>query len=136
MKQDHDSHPSSPWIATAALTAFLGVALGAFGAHALSARVDPSLMEVYRTGVLYHLVHALAMFGCGLFLLQRDDRRLRLASAFFLGGVVLFSGSLYIMTVTGLRWLGAVTPLGGVAFLAGWVMVATSAWRPSRVPSN
>ncbi|MBE0643379.1 MAG: DUF423 domain-containing protein [Bacteroidetes bacterium] len=121
-----------PWIFAAAISGFLAVALGAFGAHALASRVDASLLEAYRTGVLYHLVHSVAILGCGLFLLTHDERRIHHAAGYFLAGIVLFSGSLYIMTVTGARWLGAVTPFGGIAFLSGWVQLAVAGWRVSR----
>ncbi|MFZ1730840.1 MAG: DUF423 domain-containing protein [Bacteroidota bacterium] len=120
----------------AAVSGFLAVALGAFGAHALAARVDAALLEIYRTGVLYHMVHSLTILACGILLLFREDKRIRWAAALFLGGIVLFSGSLYIMTVTGARWLGAVTPLGGVAFLSGWTQLAVVGWKSSRASSH
>ncbi len=126
----------SPWFFAAAVSGFFGVALGAFGAHALADRVEPALLEVYRTGVLYHLVHSVAMLGCGMFLLFRDDRNVRHAAIYFLAGIVLFSGSLYIMTVTGARWLGGVTPFGGIAFLAGWSRLVVTGWQLSRVSSH
>ena len=109
----------------AAILGFVGVALGAFGAHGLRARVGPELVEVWKTGVLYHLVHALAML-----VVAAAGPRVgwpRAVTGLFLAGILLFSGSLYTLTLTQLRWLGAVTPLGGVAFLAGWAALAASA---------
>jgi uncharacterized membrane protein YgdD (TMEM256/DUF423 family) len=105
----------------AAVLGFSAVALGAFGAHGLRDRVSPALLEVYRTGVLYHLVHALAVLGVGLGAARL--RRARVIAGLFAAGVVLFSGSLYLLAVTGITALGAITPLGGLAFLAGWALL-------------
>jgi uncharacterized membrane protein YgdD (TMEM256/DUF423 family) len=105
----------------AAVLGFSGVALGAFGAHGLRDRVSPGMLEVYRTGVLYHLFHALATLAVGL-----GAQRLRRAPAIALSfaiGVALFSGSLYLMALTGITALGAITPLGGLAFLVGWALL-------------
>ncbi|HTQ01974.1 MAG TPA: DUF423 domain-containing protein [Casimicrobiaceae bacterium] len=100
---------------------FLAVALGAFGAHALKARLPADMTAVWQTAVQYHAWHALALLATGLLLLHREERAgLGLAAWLFVAGIVLFSGSLYAMALTGVRGLGAVTPIGGVAFLAGW----------------
>jgi uncharacterized membrane protein YgdD (TMEM256/DUF423 family) len=104
-----------------ALFGFTGVALGAFGAHALRARVSPELLEVYRTGVLYHLLHAVALLAVAA--LADRLRAPRATAALFAGGIVIFSGSLYLLALTGTRMWGAVTPLGGLAFLAGWLTI-------------
>ena len=103
----------------AALCGFSGVALGAFGAHALRARLAPEQLEIYRTGVLYQLVHAAALLG----LAAAAERvgRPRVVAGLFAAGVLVFSGSLYLLAVTGERRLGAITPLGGVAFILGWL---------------
>jgi len=95
-----------------------GVALGAFGAHALKARLGPELLEVFRTGVFYQLVHAVALLGIvGI----RDRLRApRVTTWLFSVGIVIFSGSLYALAMTGVRLWGAITPLGGLAFLGGW----------------
>jgi uncharacterized membrane protein YgdD (TMEM256/DUF423 family) len=106
------------------LAAFLGfsaVALGAFGAHGLRDRVSPAMLEAYRTGVLYHLVHALAALGVGLG--ARYLRRATWIAGLFAIGVALFSGSLYLMALTGVAALGVITPFGGLAFLAGWALL-------------
>jgi uncharacterized membrane protein YgdD (TMEM256/DUF423 family) len=111
----------------AGLLGFLGVALGAFGAHGLRGRVGPDLLEVWKTGVLYHLVHALA-----LLLVAIAGPRVAWGAAagwLFVAGIAIFSGSLYALTLTGARWWGAVTPVGGLAFLAGWLVLALTARR-------
>ncbi|GAB6082887.1 hypothetical protein JCM30471_18010 [Desulfuromonas carbonis] len=117
----------SVFIALGSLIALLGVALGAFGAHILKTRIGPELFTVYQTAVLYHLVHALGLILIGL-LCQAypGNRLLHRAGWTLLAGTALFSGSLYLLAVTGVRWLGAITPLGGVAFLAGWGLVAAA----------
>ena len=113
----------------ASLLLFLAVALGAFGAHALKSRLTPDLQAVWQTAVQYHAWHALALLAIGVLLLVRPDARVGLAAWLFVAGIVLFSGSLYAMVLTGARGLGAVTPFGGVAFLAGWLAFAWGAWR-------
>jgi uncharacterized membrane protein YgdD (TMEM256/DUF423 family) len=103
----------------AAVLGFLGVAFGAFGAHALkSSFVVPDGADWWKTAVLYHLVHAVAALATG-----RSDGRASAATWCFAAGVLLFSGSLYTMALTDVRGLGAVTPVGGVAFLAGWLLL-------------
>jgi len=117
-------------LALGAILAFAAVALGAFGAHALKARLAPDMAAVWQTAVLYHGWHALALVGAGLFLMQRPDAAaIAVAGWLFLAGVVLFSGSLYVLASTGMRGFGAVTPFGGLAFLAGWAAFAWGAWR-------
>ena len=97
------------------------VVLGAFAAHALRARLTPVQLASFETGVRYHMYHALALLAVGLLLLNRPGSSLLAASGWlFAGGTILFSGSLYLLALSGQRWLGAVTPLGGVAFIAGW----------------
>ena len=108
-----------PWLRIGAVFMALGVAAGAFGAHGLQDRVTEDLVEVWKTGARYHLVHGLAL--CILGLLPSPPQ---LSGWLFCAGIVLFAGSLYTMTLTGHRWLGAVTPLGGVAFIAGWIVLA------------
>jgi len=105
----------------AAICGFLGVALGAFGAHALKDRLSVEGVEWWKTATLYHLVHAAAMLATG-----RSDGRASPATWCFAAGIVLFSGSLYAMALTDARWLGAVTPIGGVALLAGWFLLFIS----------
>ena len=98
----------------------LGVAFGAFGAHALRARLAPDLLAVFHTGVEYQFYHAFALLAVGVLLLLKPAPALPVAGWCFALGVLLFSGSLYALALTGTRWLGAITPLGGLLFLAGW----------------
>ncbi len=114
-----------------ALFAFTAVALGAFGAHALKARLSADALAIWQTAVLYHGWHALALFGVGAVLLARPDAAsFTWAAWLFAVGIVLFSGSLYVLALTGVRTLGAVTPVGGVLFLGGWL---AAAWGGARV---
>ncbi|MEA2698871.1 MAG: hypothetical protein QOI66_3142 [Myxococcales bacterium] len=98
-----------------------GVALGAFGAHGLRERLGPGMLEVYRTGVLYQLIHAVALLAVALGAARL--RRPRAVAALFTAGIVVFSGSLYALALTQVRVLGAITPIGGLAFMAGWVVL-------------
>lgn len=102
----------------------LGVVLGAFGAHGLKDKLAPNLMAAYQTGVEYHFYHALGLLLVGLLSYHFPQAAgLNSGAWCLLVGVLLFSGSLYIMAITGIRWLGAITPLGGVAFIVGWVWI-------------
>lgn len=113
----------------ASALAFIAVAVGAFGAHALRARVLPEMVSVWETGARYQMYHALALFGVA-WALGRAPGALAVAAGWcFLVGIVLFSGSLYLLALTGTRWLGAITPLGGLAFLTGWLLLGLHIWR-------
>jgi uncharacterized membrane protein YgdD (TMEM256/DUF423 family) len=113
-----------------AVAALLGVALGAFGAHALRARLGERLLGTWETAVQYHLVHALGLLVVGLMLLHAGPSSLlRWSAGLMLAGMVLFSGSLYLLCLSGVRWLGAITPLGGTALLVAWLLFAVAAWR-------
>ena len=103
-----------------AVVGFVAVALGAFGAHALRSRVGPDLLATFETGVRYHMYHALALLACAWVMDRWPSPQVAWAGWLFVAGVVVFSGSLYLLTLTGARWWGAVTPLGGVALLAAW----------------
>jgi uncharacterized membrane protein YgdD (TMEM256/DUF423 family) len=120
---------SRAWIALGAVSAGLAVAAGAFGAHALKARLAPEMLAVWDTAVRWQVVHALALLVLGVLAQAWRDGALRAAGACFVVGTVLFSGSLYALALTGVRGLGAVTPFGGVAFLAGWALLARAALR-------
>jgi uncharacterized membrane protein YgdD (TMEM256/DUF423 family) len=112
-----------------AINAFLCVALGAFGAHGLKQKLTTDMLAVYQTGVQYHFYHALGLVAVGLVLLYFPKSRLVVLSGWLmLAGIVLFSVSLYALSLTGIRGLGAITPLGGVAFLSAWAMLAYAAW--------
>lgn len=111
-----------------AANGFLAVAFGAFGAHGLEDRLSPEQLAVYGTGVEYHTTHALGLLAVGIIAHWLPNAAtLRWAGWLFLLGIVLFSGSLYLLSVTGLSWLGMVTPFGGTAFLAGWIFLAAAA---------
>ena len=112
-----------------AITAGVAVILGAFGAHGLKSRVDPALLVVFETGVRYQMYHALALLAVGLARVHWPSALVSMAGWFFLVGILIFSGSLYLMTATGARWLGAITPIGGVAFIIGWIVLAAGVWR-------
>lgn len=114
----------------AAISGLLAVAIGAFGAHGLKSRMAEDLMAVYQTGVQYHFYHTLALFMVGLLLLQYPQLGLlKWSGGLMIVGIVLFSGSLYGLAISGLRWLGAVTPLGGVAFIAAWLCLLLAVYR-------
>jgi uncharacterized membrane protein YgdD (TMEM256/DUF423 family) len=122
-----------------AIGGFLGVALGAFGAHALRDRITPDLLAVYQTGVQYHLVHALALLFVGLLadrLPTAAARMARVSGTLFAVGVLLFSGSLYALALTGVRKLGIVTPFGGVCFLTGWALLVVAVSMRQREPAG
>lgn len=110
--------------------AFTGVALGAFGAHGLQGRVPAADLETFETGVRYQMYHALALFAVAWLAGRLPESAAMLASGWLLSaGIVVFSGSLYLLVLTDTRWLGAVTPLGGLAFLAGWIALAVAVLR-------
>ncbi|WP_323141840.1 DUF423 domain-containing protein [Massilia phyllosphaerae] len=114
-------------IATGAISAFLGVGLGAFGAHGLRKRLSPDMLAVFDIGVRYQLVHALALLAAGAAASRLSAGALTAAGVLFVVGTVVFSGSLYVLALSGRKWLGAITPLGGLALLAGWASLAWAA---------
>jgi uncharacterized membrane protein YgdD (TMEM256/DUF423 family) len=121
------------FILLGAVACMLAVLLGAFGAHALRGRLTPDLLGIYQTAVQYHFWHGLGVLAVGLAVTQLPASvTLRWAGWLMLAGIVLFSGSLYLLATTGARWLGAVTPLGGTAFIAGWALLALAI---ARAPS-
>jgi uncharacterized membrane protein YgdD (TMEM256/DUF423 family) len=113
----------------AAFFGFTGVALGAFAAHGLENRLTPEYLAIFHTGVTYQLVHTLALLGLALLATQIPGRLITWAGASFAIGILLFSGSLYLLTLTGVSKLGIVTPFGGLAFLIGWTCLGFAAWR-------
>jgi uncharacterized membrane protein YgdD (TMEM256/DUF423 family) len=106
-----------------AVLGFLGVALGAFGAHALRERLSPAALQIWNTAVLYHLLHALVLLSVG-FYARAAGAELKTPAGFFLAGLLIFSGSLYALALTGIKPLGAVTPVGGLCLLVGWALLA------------
>ncbi len=122
----------NPFIAAGALSALLAVAAGAFGAHALKQRLPPDLLAVFEVGVRYQMYHAVALLFLGLLGDRAPLSPVAMASGWlFLSGTLLFSGSLYVLALFGARWLGAITPLGGLCFLAGWALLVVFALRRS-----
>ncbi|MGO3543068.1 MAG: DUF423 domain-containing protein [Pseudomonas helleri] len=115
----------------AAFFGFTGVALGAFAAHGLKGRLSEQYLAIFHTGVTYQLVHALALIGVALLATQLQSRLVTWAGICFALGIVLFSGSLYVLTMTGISKLGMITPIGGFGFLAGWLCLGLAAWRVS-----
>lgn len=125
------------------ISAAIAVVLGAFGAHAVRERLGPQMLAVLETGVRYQMFHALAMLAVGLLERRtsteggeewgraRSSSLLASSGALFVAGTLLFSGSLYLLTLTGARWLGSVTALGGICFLGGWLLLALAVIRPS-----
>ena len=121
--------PARLCFAAGAASAFVAVAAGAFGAHALRARVPPELLAVFEVGVRYQMYHALALLACGWAVTRWPGRLAAAAAVLFLAGTLVFSGRLYALALTGARWLGAVTPFGGLALLAGWLCLAAAAMK-------
>lgn len=107
----------------------LGVALGAFGAHALKERISAASLTIWQTGVQYHLVHSVALIVVGLVLAHSSSKLVERAGWLFVAGIAIFGGSLYALAITDIKVLGAITPLGGVCFLAGWACLALGAKR-------
>lgn len=111
------------------LSAFIGVAVGAFGAHALKPRLPQDLLDIFEVGVRYQMYHAFGLIAVAWAISRWPGVSFTSAGWCFVVGTVLFSGSLYVLSLTGQRWMGAVTPLGGVAFLAGWAILAWKLWK-------
>ena len=109
-----------------ALMGFVGVGLGAFGAHGLRGRLTPDMLAVFETGVRYQMYHALALLAVGAMMSRVDSRALVAAGWSFTVGILIFSGSLYALALSGATMLGAITPIGGLAFLAGWIALAVA----------
>lgn len=114
---------------TGSVSGFLAVAAGAFGAHALRSRLAPEQLAVFETGARYQMYHALALLAVAAALGRGPQPLLRAAGWLFLAGTIVFSGSLYALSLSGARWWGAITPLGGVLFLAGWLALAAGLFK-------
>jgi uncharacterized membrane protein YgdD (TMEM256/DUF423 family) len=117
------------FFAAGALMAFLSVALGAFGAHALKSKLSADMLDIFEVGVRYQMYHALGLIAVSWASSRWPESNLNAAGWAFIIGIVVFSGSLYVLSLTGIRWFGAITPIGGVAFLAGWAILV---WSVSR----
>ena len=112
-----------------AVFAALSVAAGAFGAHSLKSIIPADMLAVFETAVRYQMYHALALLIVGGMLKHLPEQNIRVSGWCCVAGIVLFSGSLYVIALTGTRWVGSITPLGGAAFLAGWIALAWNLWR-------
>lgn len=119
------------FVAVASISGFLAVALGAFGAHLLRDRLTPQLMHTFETGQRMHVFHTVALLAVAWAATRWPSPSVGTAGWLFVAGIVLFSGSLYLLAITGQRWLGAITPLGGLCFLGGWLALARAAWSAS-----
>ena len=118
------------FITLASLSGMLAVILGAFCAHSLRARLDDYAMGVFQTAVQYHFYHSLALLAVGIIALGQPQTALLKSSGWlFVVGILVFSGSLYLLAISGMKWLGAITPLGGLAFIAGWASLAATGWK-------
>ena len=116
-------------IIIASTMSLLGVALGAFAAHLLKDKLSSEMFAIFEVGVRYHMYHALALFAVAWLMVQYPEQWMSVSAWLFVAGICIFSGSLYALSMTGMRWLGAITPLGGICFLAGWAWMAWSAWK-------
>jgi len=112
-----------------AILLVLAVAIGAFGAHALKPRLTEEMMQVYKTGVEYHFYHALGLFLIGILSTTWPSGWLNWSALLIGLGIILFSGSLYVMAITGIKWVGAITPIGGLSFISGWVLLFVAVWK-------
>jgi uncharacterized membrane protein YgdD (TMEM256/DUF423 family) len=117
------------FFALGSLSALLAVALGAFGAHGLKGRLSSELLDAFEVGVRYHIFHALALLAVAWAWSRWPRTEIVLAGWLFLTGTLLFSGSLYLLAITGARWMGIITPFGGLAFILGWLALAWGAWQ-------
>ena len=118
----------------ASVMLMLAVAIGAFGAHGVKAHLSSEMMQVYKTGVEYHFYHALGLLLVGVLGFSMPSNLLNWSAIFLTTGIILFSGSLYIMAVTGIKWLGVITPLGGLSFITGWILLFITVWK--KFPAN
>ena len=116
-------------IMVASILLALAVAIGAFGAHGLKAHLSPEMLQTYKTGVEYHFYHALGLLLVGVLSLSIPSNLLNWSAFLLVLGIILFSGSLYILAISGIKWIGAVTPAGGLSFIAGWIFLFLSVWK-------
>jgi uncharacterized membrane protein YgdD (TMEM256/DUF423 family) len=128
-KDDRMQDMARQILISGALVALLGVAVGAFGAHGLRPLLSEPMLNVFETGVRYHLFHALGMLGAGLSLAYAPIRYFQFAAWAFFLGILLFSGSLYALSISGVRGLGIITPFGGMCFIVGWGLLAWGYWK-------
>jgi len=118
---------------TASILLALAVAIGAFGAHGLKTQISTEMLQVYKTGVEYHFYHALGLLFIGVLAISIPSAYIKWSAICLTAGVVLFSGSLYVLAITGITWIGAITPLGGLSFIAGWILLLIAVSKKSAV---
>lgn len=123
----HESHTHRRFFVLGCLSAAIGVAAGAFGAHGLKSLLSPDLLAVYETAVRYQMYHAFGLLAASYIGERTASPLARMSGWCFIGGTIFFSGSLYALTLLGQRWLSTVTPFGGIAFIAGWIVLAAAA---------
>lgn len=116
-------------IMTASVMLAMAVAIGAFGAHGLKSHLTTEMLATYKTGVEYHFYHALGLLLIGVLAVYMPSVYLKWSVIFLSVGIILFSGSLYVLAVSGVKWLGAITPLGGLSFIAGWILLFIAVWK-------
>mgnify|MGYP000302890048 FL=1 len=114
---------------TASFLLALAVALGAFGAHGLKSQLSTDMLQTYKTGVDYHFYHALGLLLIGILAVSFPSELMKWSAILLTAGIILFSGSLYLLAVSGIKWLGAITPIGGLSFIAGWVLLFLAVWK-------
>src|SRR6056297_416167 len=114
---------------TASFLLALAVALGAFGAHGLKSQLSTDMLQTYKTGVDYHFYHALGLLLIGILAVSFPSELIKWSAILLTAGIILFSGSLYLLAVSGIKWLGAITPIGGLSFIAGWVLLFLAVWK-------
>ena len=119
------------WTIFGALSGFVSVAMGAFGAHALAEKLDEKMLAAFKTGAQYQMYHSLALIAVGLWARSHPGNSTSIVGWSFVFGTILFSGSLYAMALTDIKVLGAITPLGGLSFMVGWIAFAVAVWRAS-----
>ena len=107
----------------------LAVGLGAFGAHGLKSQLSETMLQTYKTGVDYHFYHALGLLIIGVLVVTIPSTLLKWSAVCLTAGIILFSGSLYVLSISGIKWLGAITPFGGLSFIAGWVLLFVAVWK-------
>lgn len=115
------------FVSIGSINAMIAVMLGAFGAHGLKSRLSAEMMDIFQTAVQYHFYHALGLLAVGIIAMHLPESGWLKASGWaMIAGIVIFSGSLYLLSVTGIKWLGAITPIGGTAFIAAWILLAVA----------
>ncbi|MEK7263211.1 MAG: DUF423 domain-containing protein [Bacteroidota bacterium] len=120
------------FIIAGSLLSFVAVALGAFAAHLLKPKLPENLFNIFEVGVRYHFYHSLALFAVAWCIVQFPSSSFTIVGWLFISGIVIFSGSLYVMSLTGIQWLGAITPIGGVCFLSGWLLLAWKVYQSAQ----